>query len=759
MKKIFIYTIVLLLTSKVILAQQTKIPSAKGTIYFLQADSLVPLQGVLVRWQNSKSGVFTDKNGTFILPYNDKDEPKIVSSYVSFKTDTTEVTSLEINHKIILNLNNDLKGATIVARKISYGLSRLDPRTTVVLGEREFQKAACCNLSESFQTEPAIDALYSDAVTGTKQIQMLGLDGFYTLIGQEYMPAVRTLNGYYGLGHIPAAWVDDILITKGAGSVVNGFESIAGQINIELKKPFGKESFLLDQFVSEGGRYETDLMYKKDLNKNVSTSFFGRAALMTHSADRNNDGFLDMPNATDYKFMNRWQFNIPNKIEGIWSISYHENGFQTGQIDFLHNPENHYGVNNQSNNFELAGKIGKPFKKRAATSIGSQYNFTSTNQRTEFGTSLNPDIYDASSVQIYTNFMYESYLFNTNHMYKAGISFLYDDVSEDVDFSRYQFDFNRKEWVPGTFVEYTYKPKETFSIVGGIRADYNSIYGWSATPRFHSKYIFNQEKTSLRTSAGLGRRTSNPISQNQQMMISGRTIQFLNQRNGLAYGLEQEVAFNSGFSLDHKFKTGFTTHGITIDYFYTAFLNEVVMDREINQLVRIYNQENGTKAHSFQVQYDVKPFRRTEIRAAYRLFDVNTRYSDIGLFSEDLTLNRPFVSRHRGFVSITQSTRNQWQFSSITSINGPQRVAGLVDKQNELVSNYSQTFALINLHIAKTFRNVFELYIGVDNLANFRQENPIQNVENPFDQNFDAGLVWGPIFGRMIYGGFRLRIK
>jgi hypothetical protein len=219
------------------------------------------------------------------------------------------------------------------------------------------------------------------------------------------------------------------------------------------------------------------------------------------------------------------------------------------------------------------------------------------------------------------------------------------------------------------------------------------------------------------------------------------------------------VAFNTGFSLDHKFKTSFINHGITIDYFYTAFLNEVVMDREEDYLVRIYNQENGTKAHSFQVQYDVKPFRRTEIRAAYRMFDVNTRYDNIGISGQDRTLNRPFVSRHRSFLSITQSTRNHWQFSSITSINGPQRVAGLVLRDNDLTPNYSQTFALINVHIAKTFRNVFELYIGVDNLANYRQENPIQNVENPFDQNFDAGLVWGPIFGRMIYGGFRLRLK
>lgn len=731
---------------------------ASGTVMTQTDDSLAPLSGAFIRWQNTKNGVFTDKNGKFKIEYTEEDTPKLVVSYISFKTDTFLITTLKEEHTLILASYQNLKGATIIARKISYGLNRLDPRTTVVLGEREFQKAACCNLSESFQNEPAIDALYSDAMTGTKQIQMLGLDGFYTLIGQEYMPAVRTLNGYYGLGHIPAAWIDDILITKGAGSVVNGFESIAGQINIELKKPFGKESFLLDQFVSEGGRYETDLMYRKDINKNVATSIFARGAFMTHHADRNNDGFLDMPNSTDYKVMNRWQFNIPDKIEGIWSVSYHQSEFKTGQVDFLNHPENNYGVFNQSNNFDVSGKIGKPFKNRPATSIGSQYNFTKTNQKTEFGTSLNPDIYDAESMQAYVNVMFESYLYNTNHMYKAGLSFLYDQVDEDINFSRYQFQFFRDEMVPGTFIEYTYKPKETFSILGGLRADYNSIYGWTATPRFHSKYIFNEEKTSIRTSAGLGRRTSNPISQSQQMLISGRTVSFVNQQQGLAYGLEQEVALNTGFSLDHKFQTGITTHGITLDYFYTQFYNEVVVDRETISKAKIYNQVNGTRAHSFQIQYDIKPARRTEIRAAYRMFDVKTLYNGLTPSDEKMRLDRPFVSRHRGFVSITQNTRNNWQFSSTTSVNGPQRIAGVSIINNKITSQYSDPFLLVNIHVAKTFRKVFEVYIGADNLANFRLENPIEMVENPFDESFDAGLVWGPIFGRMIYAGFRLRI-
>ncbi len=753
MKKIIL--LVTLLSSLWVQGQHEQ-HDISGTVTYTIGDKIRPIAGAFVHWQENPSGVYADSTGHFRIEHH-HEAPYLIASFASYKSDTIYVNDLTRPVVFTLKDQNELQGATVFAKKLSYSLSKLDPRTTILMGEREFQKAACCNLSESFENSPAIDASFADAVTGTKQIKMLGLDGFYTLIGQEYMPSVRTLNSYYGLSYIPSAWVDAIQITKGAGSVVNGYESIAGQINVELKKPFGKEKLVLDQFVSDGGRSETDFMYVKDINQKVATSVFGRYAYRGSNFDRNNDGFLDVPLSKDYKLMNRWQFITDVGLEGIATASYQRNTQEAGQTAFANGDKNAYGIGIDAEVFDVSAKLGKVNKNKPNSSFGSQYNFNHSNLTSTYGSVEDNESYEARADQAYVNLLYQSIIGNTFHQYQTGLSFLFDNTSE-----RYAgFYFTRQEAVPGAFFEYTYKPKETFSLVGGIRTDYNSIYGLSITPRFHGKYRFNQEKTSLRMSAGLGRRTSNPLAQNQQIFASGRTLIIEMTDPNLAYGLEQEVALNSGLSFEHEFRLLFMPATIGLDYFNTTFLQEVVVDRETEGVARFYNMKNGTRAHSFQTQLDVQPARRTDIRIAYRMFDVETKYKDLG------TLAKPFISRHRAFINLTQKTRKDWQFSSTATWYGRQRIAGKFYPPNppniNLIYNpnyiASPNFILWNAQISKTFKKQFEVYIGAENLLNYKQENPIQEADKPFSSNFDAGLVWGPIFGRMIYGGFRLRLK
>ena len=748
-----IFALIAMLSICMCVRAQHKHHEVKGQVLFSSGAETEPLAGAFVHWQDNPSGVFTNDKGEFTLEHH-QNPPYIIASFAAYTTDTQYISELDSTYTFILKEQNELGTAIVLAKRITYGLSKLDPRTTILLSEREFQKAACCNLSESFENAPAIDVSFSDAVTGTKQIKMLGLDGFYTLIGREYMPSVRTLNSYYGLSHIPAAWVEGIQITKGAGSVVNGYESIAGQINIELKKPFGKEKFLLDQFVSENGRAETDLMYVKDINKHVATSVLARYGVRGQENDRNKDGFLDMPKSQDFKIMNRWQFYAENGLEGTANVSFHNNEQEAGQTAFYNGDNNAYGIGINSQVIDAFAKLGRARKDRVNSSFGSQYNFNHSEMTSVYGSEANNNVYDAQTDQAYVNLLYESYIGNSFHQYQTGVSFLYDNVRET--YAGYRFE--REEAVPGAFFEYTYKPKETVSLVAGIRTDYNSIYGLSFTPRLHGKYRFNQDKTALKASAGMGRRTSNPLAQNQFIFASGREIKLQMTDSTLAYGLEQEVAFNSGVSFEHEFRLTYMPATIGIDYFNTTFFQEVVVDRETAGEVSFYNMKNGTRANSTQVQLDLTPARRTEIRLAYRMFDVQSKYRFRSPFISEV-LAKPFISKHRAFINVTQRTRNDWQFSTTATWNGPQRIAGEYKYQvNSSIPVYSPDFYNWNAQVSKTFKKKFEVYVGGENLLNFRQENPIQEAANPFDQNFDAGLVWGPIFGRMIYGGFRLRI-
>lgn len=709
-----------------------------------------------LQWVNSTNGTYADSAGYFTLQHKGE-SPQLVVNYLGYKTDTFLIEDMSQFITLKLVANEMLGVINIELQRVTYGLKSREPQFTVNLDEREFQKAACCNLSESFENAPAIDVSIGDAVTGTKQIKMLGLDGFYTLISREYMPSIRSLNSYYGMSFIPAAWVESIQITKGAGSIVNGYESIAGQINVELKKPFDKEKFMLDQFFSQAGRSETDMLYRFDLNKYVSTSIFGHYAYYPGMNDNNNDGFMDMPSGMAYSFLNRWQFTSENGLEGQLNIFANNDDKISGQIDyFKENNTNLYGVTLLNRNLDITAKLGKSFKDKPYKSFGSQYMYSIAQHNSMFGSETNQRNYSAEAKNAFVNLMYQSIFGNTFHSFQTGLSFLGDELTETLD----TFTFDRQEYAAGIFMEYTYKPSDDLTVVTGLRADYNNLYGALLTPRIHTRYRFNEDKTSVRASAGLGRHTSNIIAQNQYLLASQRRIHIIESNTDGAYGLDQEVAFNAGVSLEHKFKFNLRNASFIADFFHTSFINEVVVDRETPGEVFFYNMENGTKSNSLQLQLDLNPYRRTEFRLAYRMFDVSSRY----LLMSDEDLQKPFVSKHRAFVNLTQKTRNKWQGSATLHWSGPQRIAGHFkrDQFEEImyVSDYSESFFTLNLQISKQFTKYpLELYLGAENLFNYQQPDPIVNVQDPFDSKFDAGMVWGPIFGRMIYGGFRYRLN
>ncbi|MCO4818182.1 MAG: carboxypeptidase-like regulatory domain-containing protein [Bacteroidetes bacterium] len=715
-----------------------------GYVYAQDKKKNIPLEGAAILELGQPNGTTTDGNGFFEIELN-VNTTQIVVSYVSFVSDTIDITKKEAIEIVLQPIAGNLGVVELNKRRRTYGIRTLDPRTTLHLREQEFQKAACCNLSESFENAPAIDVSFTDAVTGTKQIKMLGLDGVYTSISREFMPSVRGLNAYYGLSFIPAAWVEGIQITKGAGSVVNGFESMSGQINIEMKKPYGRDQFMFDQFVSESGRSETDIMVRRDLSKHVATSLFGRFGIRPNEMDRNNDGFMDNPTSTQYQLMNRWQFHGDNGVEGQLNVSYNKDEKTAGQFG----PErlNPYNVLIDNEQFDVWAKLGKAFKDKPYKSLGSQYAFNTISSKTVYGNDSVQKVLATKGQTAYVNLMYQSIIGNTNHGYKAGISFIADWVEESFD----TFIVDRQEMVPGAYFEYTMKPDSLWILVSGARLDYSNLFGFFPTFRFHGKRNSKDEKTALRFSIGNGRRTPNFFAQNQNLMISSKPV-VLNTKANETVGIIQESSINMGVSIQQKFKISYIPSELQLDFFRTTFYNELLTNREGSTLV-LESLKNGTIANSAQAQLDLKPARRTELRLAYRLFDVTSVYNGNRVV-------KPLISRHRGFVNVTQSNRSKWQFSSTLQIYGPQRVPGLDFAAENFDAQYSPVFPMLNAQISKRFKKKpVEFYVGVENLLNYKQSNPILGAANPFGSNFDATSVWGPVFGRMIYGGFRYRVK
>lgn len=708
----------------------------------------IPLIGASVIWLGTNTGTMTDSSGVFSIT-TIKESTKLVISYAGYKPDTMSITSAG-EMKVVMATGNQLREVVVSSRKRSSYTSSLDPIRTQVMTERELFKAACCNLSESFETNPSVDVSYNDAVTGSKQIQLLGLSGNYTQLTVESMPGPRGLATPFGLNFIPGPFVESIQLNKGVGSVVNGFESIAGQINVELKKPQTAEKVYVNAYIND--------MTKTDLNL-VLTEKFGdkwSTALMLHDnfqartgVDYNKDGFRDMTTGNLFTAVNRWNYNGVKGFESQLGFKILIDDFTGGQTSFDPGKDrlttNSYGLGIKTNRYELYAKAGYVFPEKKYKSIGFQFSAFAHRQDSYFGMTT----YDGKQKNLYANLIYQSIIGTTAHKFRTGLSFLSDNYDELYKTDRYK----RTENIPGGFFEYTFTPVEKFNVVAGIRADHNSLFGWFATPRLHIRYE-PVSGTTLRISIGRGQRTANIFAENNSVMVSSRQLNILGAAPGKAYGLNPEVAWNKGISIDQKFKLFSRNANLAFDFFRNDFQQQVIVDLENAREVNFYNLDGKSYSNSFQAEMNFEPIQKLEVRLAYRFFDVKMTYGN------DL-LQKPFTARHRAFSNLGYEFKG-WKFDYTFNYNGSKRITNTsANPPAHQRPTTSPSYVLMNAQVTKTLGNKFpiDVYLGSENLTNYYQDKVIIAADDAFGQYFDASMIWGPISGRMFYGGIRLKIK
>ena len=625
---------------------------------------------------------------------------------------------------------------------------------TTLITSKELLKAACCNLAESFETNPSIDVNFSDALTGTKQIKMLGLTSPYLMITEENIPSVRGASQAYGLSFTPGTWVESIQITKGAGSVVNGYESISGQINTELKKPINDIPFFLNAYGSSDSRFELNTHFNTKISDKWSSSLFVHGNIRDAKTDMNNDGFLDNPLAKQINILNRYQYyNAEKGWVSFINFRYMNDKKQTGEVNF--NPStdkgttNHWGSEINSERLDVSTKIGYVFPGMPFQSIGFQNAFNSHNQDSYFG--LNQ--YNIKQSSYYSNLIFNSIIDNTMHKFATGLNFTYDKYQEFVNVN----DYSRIDNSLGAFFEYTYDNTDNFSIILGGRVDTHNRLGTFLTPRLHVKYN-PWKKGVLRFSAGRGKRSANIFAENQQLFASSRTFDILNS-TGKIYGLNPEIAWNYGLSFSQSFLLFGKNGDIGFDLYRTDFQNQAVVDlMQSPQQVLFYNLNGKSFANSLQVEFNYELVKHLNLRSAYKFYDVKTDYLS-GSFQ------KPLQAKNRFFGNLEYETHvsdkgQQWKFDYTFNWIGEQQLPNTVSNPTaDRLPEFSPSYSLMNAQITRTFSPTFEMYIGGENIGNYKQEKAIIGSNNPFGPNFDASVVYAPVFGQMYYAGLRFKIK
>ena len=715
----------------------------KGLIQGADGSQKKPIYGAKIKLLQAKSGTVSREDGTFELVLPKELPDTLVISAFGYNPDTLIVSKKDRFTALNILLYSDklLPEILIEYRKNGHSISRLKTLHVEELTAIELRKAACCNLSESFETNASVDVNITDAVSGAKKIQMMGLDGVYTQIQMENIPYLRGLESAFGLSSLSGTWIESIQITKGTGTVVNGYESMAGLVNLELKKPDEMEKIYLNVYQNIFGRSEFNFNKGIILNPKWSTGFLGHVSSTYGNIDRNKDAFRDLPTGDNTAFMNRWAYK-GKKMEAQFGINFYRDRKVGGQTSFFRNKENqvdtaNYGVLINSKHIDIYGKTGF-FGKRPMQSLGIVYNIKHQEIDGFFGLKN----FSGLEKRGYINVIYDDIIGTSDHKIKVGTSFVAIDISQKAD----TLSQKRMELVPGIFAEYTYTGRRLTGVFGS-RYDYHSIFREQFSPRVHLKYLLS-EMTDLRFTAGKGWRVPNFIIDNISLLASSK--QWIAPSE-----TKPEISWNIGGSLVHEMKIFERKASISLDFYHTRFENQLIVDRDdaINAIV-FSNLKNSSFSNSFQTEFSFSLIKNLDIRLAYKFLDVQAKYGNE-------MRQQVMIPRQRGFVNIAYITRNKrWEYDFTCSVFSPSRLPIQRDFSNDtlLISDMkSPTYAMINAQITHIYKK-FDFYLGGENLTNSTQKNPIIDAANPFGSKFDATNIYMPITGINIYVGIRYAI-
>lgn len=742
-------------------------------------DKGYPLVGANVYWAGTTIGVATDLDGRFDLQ-EIKTTHLLVTSFMGYHNDTTEVTS-HSELTIVLVSDLVLEEVNIVERKMAVLRSRVSALQTETITGEALCMAACCNLSESFETSASVDVAYSDAATGAKQIRLLGLNGTYVQLLTENTPNIRGLAQSFGMEYIPGPWMEAIQVSKGTSSVLNGYEAIAGQINVEYLKPQTQDPISLNAMVSTETHAEVNVTGGWDIDDKVSTGILFHAQNMSLELDHNHDGFLDMPKNTNVNLLNRWYVKTGDYtgqflVRGLYDRRI--GGLTKDALALSPFASSPHAIDLNTWRVDGFMKNGYVFNAELGTSIGVITSASYHNQENTYGDRQ----WNAAQTNAYLNAIFQTSFDDSatdpkdehSHKLSAGVSLNFDMYNESISDMPYPLANNRSETTPGVFAEYTYTYKDKVTLLAGVREDYSSRYGFFTTPRMNLRYA-PFEWWALRGSVGLGYRSPNAIADNAAYLASNRRYYF--QVDSLA----QERSINTGISTVFYIPIGKRELQLSGEYYYTKFLDGVVadMDRSL-QGVTLYNIHDIAGAqyfsHNWQVEASMEILRGWTMTAAFRYTDVKQTTFNSAASAYQLR-DKPLQNKFKGIITTSyQTPLKTWQFDLTAQFNGEGRMPdGFVipegSKQyftDEMGQIHHKWYPQLLGQITKFFRT-WSIYLGAENMTNFTQDNPIvgerretkdgHSFVDPSSATYDASMIWAPIHGWKLYLGFRWALE
>ncbi len=606
-----------------------------------------------------------------------------------------------------------------------------------VISSAGLGKMACCNLAESFENSASVSVGYSDAVTGARQIRLLGQSGIYTQMLDENRPVMRGLSAPFGLSYVPGQWLESIQVSKGVSSVINGVESMTGQINLEHRKPTDEKPLFLHASVMQDGKFDVNAVSSLQFGDKWSTVMLAHVDANRNPMDMNTDGFMDDPRSLQFAFSNRWLYFDPEGVQVRFGVRAIQDRRQGGQMEKEGSSENLWKTDIFNRSLDAYLKVGYPLGDDAANSIALVADYSLQDMGSSFGLRT----YDALQHSGFVNLLYQREL-SPEHKYTLGLSDTFDYYDELMPGAAGSLSTILN--CAGAFGEYTYHRGDVFSSILGLRAEYYHNEGVKLSPRLTIKYA-PVESVVLRANMGRGIRYSTPLIDNIGVLSTSKTL----VGSITEHPLEESWTMGGSLTWYLPFSEGSRTY-LSFDYFRTEFNSQMVADYDIAPGVISFYVTPHSYTDNFQVDFSAEPIERFTVTLTGRYTDARTQYDGRGL------QEKPMTGRYKGVLNLQYATNlRKWIFDFTASVNGPCRVWEFM--QSDYPSGYSPAYPLLYAQITRRFKG-FDVYLGGENLTDYTQKNPIIGADDPFSPSFDASCVWGPLMGRRIYLGIRLTI-
>ena len=735
----------------------------KGKVFLINSDGQKEPAGfaTIVCIENGQVAE-ADIDGNFTFKRVKLDKATFYATFIGYTKDTVVVNIPHEYHEFNLKDENELNALVVTGRQEANYLSKTTPVRTEVITAAGLCKMACCNLAESFENSASVSVGYSDAVSGAKQIKLLGLSGTYVQMLDENKPIMRGLSSPFGLTYIPGQWLESIQIAKGPSSVINGLEGLTGLINMEHRKPTAENPLFVNLFTNQELKLEANVASSLQLNEKWSTVIMAHASGDTKEHDGNDDGFKDEPKTLQLNFDNRWLYQAaPGGVQirfGVKAFSDKRIGGQMGYKEGMNDHGVYEAVSkgiwgSEIHNSGIDGnfKLGIPLSNEGAESLAFVATYSYYDMNTSYGTKY----YKGHQNMAFVNAMYQNQI-HENHHYTFGIAGQFDDVNESYMDLSFEKGTNKVKEVNtntgsplnglddkmfGVYGEYTFT-NDKFTAVLGARGDYHSDGGWVFGPRANLKYSFT-DNTIVRLTGGRGFRHANIIADNLGLMSSSRDI-YIEEK------INMEDAWTFGGNFTQYFKLGESENSfVSFDYFRSSFNDQLVVDWDKyanNNLVAVYNCHGRSFTDTYQFDLSVEPFKRFTAILTYRYTNAKIEMDGQGL------VNRPLMSKYKGVLNLQYATNlNKWTFDVTAQLNGPAPLPLFMG------GGESEVYPMFFAQVTKKFRGV-DVYVGVENIGNYMQENPIISANDPYSDDFNASMVWGPLMGRKFYAGMRLTL-